>query len=123
MIYLDLDDALYIAERAIGAVDVRDVGLLEAALSRPQTTIGGRDAYADIYLKAGALVHSIVQNHSLVDGNKRLGLACLVAFLGLNGLRLELSNDEAYDLIMDVAAGRLATPEQIAGRIATAAWR
>ena len=109
MIYLDLEDLLHIADRVLdGQVGVRDAGLLASAAARPQTTVFGQDAYASVHDKAAALLHSIVCNHALVDGNKRLGLAAAIAFLGINGWRLTLSNDEAYDLVVAVASGHLA---------------
>ena len=107
MIYLTLGELLHVAERTLGEVLVRDHGLLESALARPQTTVFGEDAYPSIEEKAAALLHSLARNHALVDGNKRLALAGTIAFLGMNGWRLTLSNDEAYDLVMAVAAGEL----------------
>jgi death on curing protein len=107
MIYLALEDLLYVAERTLGEVLIRDHGLLESALARPQTTVFGGDAYPAVEAKAAALLHSIARNHALVDGNKRLALAGTIAFLGMNGWRLTLSNDEAYDLVMAVASGEL----------------
>ena len=125
MIFLDLDDLLHVARRTLGDVEIRDVGLLESASARPRFTTFGEDAYPSIHLKAAALLHSIARNHPLVDGNKRLALAATIAFYGLNGLRLTLSNDEAYQLVMAVAAGELDDVEQIAHRLesSTAPWR
>lgn len=106
MIFLDLEDLLHVAARALGAEpEVRDHGLLESALARPRASAFGEDAYPDIYDKAAALLHSLARNHALVDGNKRLALAATLAFLGVNGIRLELTNDEAYELVVDVASG------------------
>lgn len=115
MIYLDLEDLLHIAERTLGKVEVRDRGLLEAALARPQASAFGEDAYPSTVEKAAALIHSIARNHALVDGNKRLALAGGIAFLGINGLRLTMSNDEAYDLIVSIATGELDDVHDIAG--------
>jgi death-on-curing protein len=98
---------------------VRDYGLLEAALARPQATAFGKDAYPDLNTKAAALLHSIARNHALIDGNKRLALAAVIAFYGFNGRRLTLTNDEAYDLVMSVAEGRLDTVDAIAAVLAT----
>ena len=125
MIYLDLDDLLHIATRTLGEVPVRDAGLLEAALARPRSTAFGENVYPSIHAKAAALLHSIARTHPLVDGNKRLSLAATIAFLGMNGLRLTWSNDEAYALVMAVAAGELDEVEPISDRlaIATEAWR
>jgi death-on-curing protein len=93
---------------------VRDYGLLEAALARPQATAFGKDAYPDLDSKAAALLHSIARNHALIDGNKRLALAAVIAFYGLNGRRLTLTNDQAYDLVMSVATGQLDAVDDIA---------
>ena len=108
MIFLDLDELLYVAVRTLGAEpEVRDLGLLESALARPQASAFGQDAYPTIHEKAAALLHSVARNHALVDGNKRLALAAAIAFHGLNGVRLTLTNDEAYDLVIGVASGKL----------------
>lgn len=107
MIYLTMAELLHIAERTFGEVLVRDHGLLESALARPQTSVFGQDAYADLEHKAAALLHSLARNHPLVDGNKRLALAGIIAFLGINGKRLTLTNDEAYDFVIAVATGEL----------------
>lgn len=124
MIHLDLDDLLHVAMRTLGEFLVRDIGLLESAAARPRSTAFGEDAYPSIHDKAAALLHSIARNHPLVDGNKRLSLAATIAFYGLNGLRLTLSNDEAYELVMAVAAGQLDDVEPIAVRLRanTAPW-
>ena len=107
MIYLRLDDLLKIAERVFGTVVVRDAGLLESALVRPQASYFGVDPYPTLGEKAGALLHSLVGNHALIDGNKRLGLAAMIAFLGMNGRRLTMTNDAAYDLVMAIATREL----------------
>ena len=74
--------------------------------------------------RSAALLHSLARNHALVDGNKRLALAGMIAFYGLNGRRLTLTNDEAYDLVMAVAEGRLDAVGDIAARLgpATKPW-
>ncbi|SQD99517.1 MULTISPECIES: type II toxin-antitoxin system death-on-curing family toxin [unclassified Parafrankia] len=114
MIYLTLREPLYIAERAIGSEPVvRDHGLLESALARPRATVFGRDAYPTLDGKAAALLHSLARDHALIDGNKRLALAGLIAFYGLNGRRLTLTNDEAYDLVMNIASGLCDAVEDI----------
>jgi death-on-curing protein len=116
VIFLDLEELLHVAERAIGPeFEVRDIGLLESALARPKATAFGSDAYSTIHDKAAALLHSLARNRALIDGNKRLALAGVIAFYGMNGLRLTLSNDAAYSSVMDVAAGRLDDVNEIAG--------
>lgn len=121
MIYLDVDELLYVARRAIsGEVAVRDIGLLESAVARPRASAFGVDAYPDLDHKAAALMHSLARNRALVDGNKRLALAGTIAFYGLNGRRLTLTNDEAYDLVIAVASGDLDDVPSIAARLAAA---
>lgn len=123
MIYLDLEDLLHIADRAMpGGVAVRDPGLLQSALARPRATVFGKDAYVTVTAKGAALLHSLARNHALVDGNKRLALSAVIAFLGLNGRRLTLSNDGAYDLVMAVAAGELEEVGDIEARLTTREW-
>ncbi len=118
MIYLTLPELLHVAERTLGhEVPVRDYGLLESASARPQATAFGLDAYDGLEEKASALLHSLARNHALVDGNKRLALAATIAFLGLNGHRLTLTNDEAYTLVIEVASGLLDDVADIADRI------
>ncbi len=104
--YLDLDDVIDLARRLLGdPPPIRDVGLLGAAIARPQTTVGGEDAYPTVWLKAAALLQSTVNNHALVDGNKRLGWLAAAVFLEINGSSVAgASNDAVYDLVMDVAA-------------------
>lgn len=118
MIYLTAAELLHVARRATGAnVDVRDHGLLQSAAARPQATVGGQDAYPDLATKAAALLHSLARNHPLLDGNKRLALAATIAFVGVNGQRLTLTNDEAYDLTMAAAEGALNDVEHIAEQL------
>ncbi len=118
MIFLDLESLLHVASRTLGGDPaVRDYGLLESALARPQASAFGEDAYPDIHQKAAALLHSLARNHPLVDGNKRTALAATIAFLGMNGIRLTLSNDDAYDLVMSVATGALEDVSSIAAAL------
>jgi death-on-curing protein len=104
--FLDLED-LVVLVRRLGAGPVRDVGLLEASCARPRASVFGADAYPMLAAKAAALLHSIVANHALVDGNKRLGWLATVVFLDLNGQSVTLDDDAAFRLVMDVAEGRL----------------
>jgi death on curing protein len=116
VIYLSVEDLAWVAERALGhPPEVRDWGLLDASAARPRATAFGADAYPDLYDKAAALLHSLARNHPLVDGNKRLSLAATLAFLGVNGVRLTLTNREAYDLVIGVAAGEVDEVDRIAG--------
>ena len=82
------------------------------------------DAYLDVMLAwpAALLAPSprAARNHALIDGNKRLALAATIAFYGVNGRRLTLTNDEAYELVMNVAEGKLDSVDDIAAFLATA---
>ena len=105
--YLDLEDLLALARRILGdPPPVRDIGLLAAAVARPPASVLGQDAYPDIWTKASALLQSIVSNHALVDGNKRLGWLATAVFLNLNGAPVERArNADVYDLVIRVAGG------------------
>jgi len=106
--FLSLDDLLAAAEAAVGRTpEIRDYGLLESTLARPQATVFGADAYPGIHGKAAALLHSLVRNHALVDGNKRLGWVAVRLFYVLNGLDLRADHDDAFAFVMGVAAGEI----------------
>jgi len=96
--YLTLEDALFIHSAQLrlfgGAAGVRDFGLIESALLRPQTGY-----YADLVEQAAALWESLAMNHGFIDGNKRVAFACTDVFLGLNGARLEAEPDAVITFI------------------------
>lgn len=108
--FLDLEDLLQLT-RDLGAGPVRDAGLLESAAARPRTSLFGEDAYPAIEMKAAALLHSICKNHALVDGNMRLAWHAATVFLWINGWRVALSQDDAFELVMSVADGSKDMPE------------
>ena len=116
--YLDIDDLISLASALFGdPPPMRDAGLLGSAAARPQTTVAGGDAYPDVWSKAAALLQSIVKNHALVDGNKRLGWLATAVFLDINGVDAgTASNDDVYALVMGVAADN-PTIEEIANRL------
>ena len=96
--YLTIADILAIhddqIERYGGSHGVRDAGLLEAALYRPQTGY-----YADVVEEAAALWESLAQNHPFIDGNKRTAFAAAYTFLAINGAQLTADSEEAYAFI------------------------
>ena len=98
--YLDLPQVIELHHRQIdqfgGTTGIRDAGLIEAALLRPQTGY-----YHDLIEEAAALWESTTMNHGFVDGNKRVGFACLYTFLGLNGLRISATSDQTLKFIVD----------------------
>lgn len=104
--FFDLDDLVGLI-RMLGIGPVSDVGLLDSALARPRSSAFGEDAYPTATLKSAALLHSIVNNHALVDGNKRLGWLATVVFLDLNGLYPDLSDTDAFELVWEIASTSL----------------
>jgi death-on-curing protein len=111
--YLDLDDLIDLATRLLGdPPPIRDVGLLGSAVARPKTILFGQDAYPDLWTKAAALLDSIVNNHALIDGNKRLGWLATAVFLEINATPVEAAaNDDIYRIVIYVAAGDAAVDE------------
>jgi len=98
VIYLTLEDALYIHTEQLrlfgGAPGIRDPGLIESALLRPQTGY-----YSGVIEEAAALWESLAMNHGFVDGNKRVAFACLDIFLGLNNHEITSTPEEVIDFI------------------------
>lgn len=111
--YLDIEDLLGLAVALLGdPPPLRDLGLLESAAARPRASAFGEDAYPDTWSKAAALLQSIVKNHPLVDGNKRLGWLATAVFLELNGVQATTAaNDAVHDTVMKVAAGQFDVQE------------
>ena len=114
--YLELEDVVALAAILFGdPPPIRDIGLLGSAVARPRTSAFGQDAYPDILTKAAALLQSIVNNHALIDGNKRLGWLSAAVFLEVNGVKaLRISNDDVYDFVIWVAATSPAIEEIVA---------
>ena len=108
--YLTLEDLLALVED-LGVGPVRDIGLLDSAAHRPTVVLYGREGYPGLDLKAAVLLESLVGNHALIDGNKRLGWLAVVVFYGLNGVGLDAPDDPAYELVIDVAGGNVGYEE------------
>ncbi|PZF85254.1 type II toxin-antitoxin system death-on-curing family toxin [Jiangella anatolica] len=121
-VYLSLADVLDTAEVVLGRpAELRDLGLLDSAVHRPQASMFGADAYPDLPTKAAALLESLARNHPLIDGNKRLAWAATVVFLLDNGMSLlDVDQDEAYDFVIAVAEGKLELAEMAAWLVANA---
>ena len=113
--FLTAAEVLFIHARLIaetgGEHGLRDLGLLQSALARPQATFDGRELYPDLFSKAAALMQSLAQNHPFLDGNKRTALAAALAFLWLNDREIEAGGDELTELVLGVAAGRVSKAE------------
>jgi death-on-curing protein len=107
--HLTVDDAKHFLARY--GFFVRDEGLLASAVARSSTSVMGQDAFESLELKAAVLLESAARNHPLVDGNKRTSWTLMVLFLWLNGYRHEFDTDDAFDLVVGVAEGRLGLEE------------
>ena len=90
-----------------GTAGVRDQGLLESALAQPQATFDGELLHPTLADQAAAYLYHLSRNHPFIDGNKRTAFAVMDAFIEVNGYRLILTDDEAYELTMQVAQGQL----------------
>jgi death on curing protein len=116
-IYLTAEQVLFIHARLIsetgGAHGVRDLGMLLSAVARPQATFDGQDLYPNLFLKAAALMESLVGNHAFVDGNKRTAITSAGLFLSINGYRLTADNQQLEAFTLQCAQ-RIVSFEQIA---------
>lgn len=110
MIYLYPKQIIYLHKKIIsetgGSHGVRDKGLLESALYRPQATFWGQDLYSDVFSKTAALGHAIVKNHPFLDGNKRVGFEAMRLMLRLNGFDIKASINKKFNFIVGIAEGK-----------------
>jgi death-on-curing protein len=94
-----------------GSAGIRDLGLLQSALAMPRASFGGQYLHPSLHEMAAACLFHLVQNHPFIDGNKRIGLAATIAFLGLNEVWLESDPDELLEMVLNVARGEIGKPE------------
>jgi len=117
MRYLTLDQVVDLHRRIIaksgGSPGLRDPESLDSAVAQPMMTFDGKDLYPTLAAKAGALAHSIIQNHPFVDGNKRVGHASMEVFLVMNGVAINAAVDEQEAIILAVAGGKSSRAELI----------
>jgi death-on-curing protein len=115
--FLTLSEILLIYEDQIrrygGTYSVRDITLLSSAIYVPQATFGGEFIHKTIPEMAAAYAFHICENHALVDGNKRVALASALVFLDINDSDFECSEDEIYQVMMDVASGNMKKDELV----------
>ncbi len=113
--FLTLEDVLTIHDKQIalfgGERGVRDIGLLESAIATPKATFQGQLLHDGVLAIASAYLYHIVQNHPFMDGNKRAGAVVAIVFLEMNGVELNLSNEELVELVLKVATGKMLKPE------------
>lgn len=113
--FLNKRSVLKIHDRQIekfgGSLGIRDQGLLESALAQPQATFGGEFLHSTIYEQAAAYLYHISMNHPFIDGNKRTAFAVMDTFLRLNNYYLNLTNEQAYNLVLQVVQGEISKAE------------
>lgn len=104
MKYLILEEVIEAHEALLkkygGDSGIRDQGLLESAIHRPQATVFGEEAYPTLFDKAAVICQSLLMNHAFVDGNKRIAFAACHLTLLINGWDLTASNKEVYDFLI-----------------------
>lgn len=109
-VFLTLDEVLALhadqLRRYGGGPGLRDERLLSSALGAVEATFDGELLHRSLEEMAAAYLVGIVRNHPFVDGNKRTGLACALAFLWMNDREIEAAVDELVDLVLDVVEGR-----------------
>ena len=107
MKYLTPEQVLFIHSRLVaetgGGHGVRDLGLLESAVARPRATFDSKELYPDLFMKAAALMDSLINNHPFVDGNKRTGVTAAGLFLRINGRKLSASSKDLEAVTLRVA--------------------
>ena len=115
MVFLTLDDIIESHQNQIdtygGSYGIRDIGLLESAISQPEASFGGQYLHADIFQMASAYIYHLVMNHPFVDGNKRVGLEAALIFLEINNENLNASDEELVDLVLKTTAGQVGKRE------------
>jgi death-on-curing protein len=108
---LKISDVLTIHKRLIrefgGTLGLRDMELLESAISRPYQTFDSKDLYPTVEEKASAIIESIVTNHPFIDGNKRTGYTLFRLFLLIEGKDIDSSQQEKYKFVISIAEGKL----------------
>lgn len=113
--YLSVPKVLYIHDRMVklfgGSQGVRDLGLLESAVYRPQSSFDGKDLYVGIFNQGAALLQSLLKNHPFIDGNKRTALSSAGIFLKINGYNLINAHGEEVRFAIRVDNEHLSLPE------------
>lgn len=109
MIKLNINDVIFLHKKVIdktgGIKEIRDIGLLEMAVSSPFVSFGGKDLYKTLEEKGQQLCNSLIRNHPFLDGNKRVGIISMLIFLDLNNKKLNITNEEIVSLGLRIAKG------------------
>ncbi len=114
-VWIGLAEALVLHDMQLvafgGTAGVRDTGLLESALARPRNLLNYQGSRPSLERLAAAYAFGIVKNHPFVDGNKRTGLVVAFVFLELNGIEITASEENAYQMFIDLASGKVSEDE------------
>jgi death-on-curing protein len=114
VIHLSADEVLAFNAHFVGGHALRDFGLLDGAVQRPQSSAFGEDAFPSLVEKAAALLHALARNHPFVDGNKRTAWTAVNVFFLINGMVISADQGDIVALVVDVSEGLLGVPD-IAG--------
>ena len=96
-----------LAKQTGGSTGIRDTDLLESALESAYQTFGGVELYPSVEEKGAWLGYALISNHAFVDGNKRIGMLCMMVFLELNGVRINPTNESFFETGIGVASGKM----------------
>ena len=96
-----------IVEETGGCADLRDINLLDSALESAYATFDGKDLYPTKEEKAAKIGYSLIANHAFVDGNKRIGMYVMLTFLEVNGINLDITDDDVIQAGLGVASGNM----------------
>ncbi|MBR5642420.1 MAG: type II toxin-antitoxin system death-on-curing family toxin [Firmicutes bacterium] len=115
-ISLDMAELLHqlIAQESGGEIGIRDEGLLDSALESAFATFDGKELYPSKEEKGARLGYSLISNHAFVDGNKRIGMHIMLTFLEVNGIRLNLTDEDIVETGLGVASGRMSYEDLLA---------
>ena len=94
-----------------GSFGIRDIGLLESAINMPKSYFSGTYLYPTIYHMAAAYLFYIIKNHAFVDGNKRTGVLAAITFLGINDIKLTVSNEQFIHYTLKMITNELSIEE------------
>lgn len=115
--WISLEAAVAFHERQlaehIGGIGVRDIGLLESALAKPQNLFSYSDGQVDVAAMAASYAYGIATDHPFIDGNKRTALVVSFVFVELNGYTITASEIDAYTTILALAAGDLSEDDLV----------
>lgn len=111
MKYLTLEQVLIFQEKIIsktgGKSGIKDIGLIDSAISRAFATFDRNELYPDKFMKIVVTTYSLVSNHGFIDGNKRIGVAVMLLLLELNNVKIIYTQDELINLGLTIAEGRI----------------